>query len=527
MDIFQNKEKNSSERMWSEHEEQQQLDLIQKVFSTLRNSLPKLQSVHLYNGPISGNIFDASRALDTTMDDLILVEEEEDEDEYSDDVTEANANDNLSITSPPRHENRLYHRWNRFNINTDDDNNDDDDDDDNVVDDNNRDGLEDGLDIENHMTQYDVDSDSDDDTAYPVLICGSTLASIVSSLTLQSITVTRCLCFHSANDVSVLAKSLQRHPSLCSIHLASMYLHPKIVMTKCTATTSEQEPCLDPLIDALSTVSQLESLNITLAKESRQLLLTSNPTLRSSTRWTRPPTIIMSPRCLQSLIAGTTIRDLTLWECLLDGSHLRAISDALLHGSSNSTGAGSCKDYVTSLKHEPKPTCLQFLSVRCNPNITCDDWCTFYTKTLPYCYSIQSIYNDHVCGLADCDPNLLNHGKNSTVREGIRFWDLDAPTATTSDETSSSSDLSTPNAAANAELYLGLNSLGRGSIIQGSYTNGTNDQSSNTELLHRYASQNDENFIDLLSDVIDTPSALYALIRGHPLMILSFIRRQS
>jgi hypothetical protein len=129
--------------------------------------------------------------------------------------------------------------------------------------------------------------------------------------------------------------------------------------------------------------------------------------------------------------------------------------------------------------------------------------------------------------LADCDPNLLNHGKNCAVREGIRFWDLDAPTATTSDETSSSSDLSTPNAAANAELYLGLNSLGRGSIIQGSYTNGTNDQSSNLELLHRYASQNDENFIDLLSDVTDTPSALYALIRGHPLMILSFIRRQS
>jgi hypothetical protein len=298
--------------------------------------------------------------------------------------------------------------------------------------------------------------------------------------------------------------------------LASMYLHPNCFI-KCNTSTTMQS-CMDPLIIALSTLPQLESLNITLAKESR--LVASNQNKQHSTISTPHHTII-SPQSLRQLIAGTSIRDLTLWECLLNGAHLNAISDALLYGSS--TSSGSHNDNLASSSSEPKQTLLQFVSLRCNPNITCDDWCTFYTKTLPNCYSIQSIYNDHVCGLADCDPSLPNHGRTCTgpTREGIRFWDFDNTTIT-SDETSSS-EMSNAEAAANAELFLGLNSLGRGSIIQGSYSNRTNG-SSDTELTNTSVSENDEDFLDLLSDVTDTPSALYALIRGHPMMILSFIR---
>ena len=482
------------------YQDQQQSDMIHKLLYTMRESLPHIQSVHLYNGPISCNVFAHSLTMNAVLNDPNDVE---------DDGIASMASDDNSVPSTQR-EHRLYHRWNRFNMDDDDDYDDD------------RDDHEHDIDMNNHMMvqeQNDDDSDNDDDdTEFPVMLSGSMLASIIESSTLQSIIVTRCLCFYDSSDISALAKSLQNHSHLCSVHLASMYLHPNCFM-KANTTSVIVSSCMDPLMIALSTITQLESLNITLAKESR--LSISHPTLRQTTKST--PNTIISPQSLRQLIAGTTMRDLTLWECLLNGSHLSAISDALLHGSSSSSGGRN--EVTATTNTDPKETFLQFLSLRCNPHISCDDWCNFYTRTLPNCYSIQSIYNDHVCGLADCDPSLPNHGKTtcmSPTREGLRFWDFDA-TTTTSDETSST-ELSTAEAAANAELFLGLNSLGRGSIIHGSYSNSTAHESSNTDLKFTRVSENDENFLDILSDVTDTPSALYALIRGHPMMILSFIR---
>ena len=485
MDIFQNKKS----MHWSEPQQQlQQSSMIRSVLCLLKESLPHLQSVHLYNGPISGNVFFQSVSTNDSDDD--------DDDDDEDWNTTVMTNDDQP--PPTRREHRLYHRWNRFRILDD------------------RDDHENDLDRGNDMTHHDDDDDDSDETnaGFPVMINGSMLASIIEASMLQSITVTRCLCFDNCNDVVLLARSLHNHPCLSSVHLASMYLHPNFFTNGKTTT----QPSLDPLIKALSSLSQLESLNITLAKESRISIASNHVPLLHSTKSSTPSAItIISPQAIQQLIAATTILDLTLWECLLNGSHLKAISEALLCGS---TG-GMLNEEIVAARTEPKQTLLQFLSLRCNPNITCDDWCTFYMKTLPNCYSIQSIYNDHVCGLADCDPNLPNHGN---TREGLRFWDIDT-TTTTSDETLSS-EISTSEAAANAELFLGLNSLGRGSIIQGSYTNRTN-ATADMELQYISVSENDKNLLDLLSDVTDTPSALYALIRSHPMMILSFIHHQS
>jgi hypothetical protein len=477
MDVFQMKRHSGTESNRSHQQQQQKLqsDMVHLLLHTLKETLPQLTSLHLYNGPntTGGNITHGSLNYDN-----------DDDDDDDRDDTENFDGDN-QLTDVDFIENRDLVR--------------------NIVDSN----------------VHDDDDDDDDSTSLPVMISGSILASIVEASTLQSIIVARCLYLNDNNDVSTLAKAIQDHASLSSVHLLSAHLHPNLIDSVVTI----KQLCLDPIIMALSSLKHLESLNITLDIKPRfKTLQRQDAPRRHATKMADDVTCqqaIISPKYLQQLIACTTLKDVTLWECQLNGSHLTALSNALLYGSYSNN-----HDVVQTNNSEPNQT-LQFLSLRCNPHITSNDWRTFYTTTLPNCFSLQSIYNDTVYGLANCDPTVPVHGSTASTskhREGIQWGDLDSTVSISKDTTTYGTSSSTAIAVANAELFLGLNSFGRGPIIQGTYMNcmkyssGTGHGSD--------PSENDECVLDLLSDVSDTLSALYALIRGHPMMIIPFPSRQ-
>jgi hypothetical protein len=384
------------------------LSNIEEFFSTLRQSFPQLQSIHLYNGP-------------TPSSGLAFVEQEDHRD------------------------------------------------------------VEDELPI--------------------VWIRASTVRNLLSS-NLQSFIATRCLYFPLRHDVQALADALRDCPKLTTFHLLSIYPNPTVTVN------------LNPLLLAAS--SQLVSLNITCCKAdltttllSSVLLLTnvddgidapseklvSNDSIPMrdgllSQRSIPENEDMISPSSLRHLLQKCPLlTDLTLWECQLHHAHLEAIQWGLLSDDGTVQSANP---------HDPTATGkqLRFLSLRENPGISTADWCRFYTEALPHCYSLQSIYNDHVCGLADCHPNLPVYGERDRTTGGLRFWDADTT------------------ATAGAELLLGLNALGRGSVIRSTYCN--NDDDRNVD-----CSDALEAVLDLLSDVTDTPSAIYALIRNHPMMIVA------
>lgn len=388
---------------------------IDVFFSTLRQSLPQLQSIHLYNGPPSSS-------------GLTFVE-----DEQRDDIlTEA------------------------------------------------------------------------DDEALPIVwIRASSLQHLILP-SLQSLIVTRCVYFFDKHDVQALASALHDHPKLTTLHLLSIYQNPSF------------EVNLDPILLAAS--PQLESLNITCCKTDATttllpsvLLLGSNEMLRSTETsvsneltWMRDGLLsqrgttnngdMITPSCLRQLLQQCPLlTDLTLWECQLHNDHLEAIQSALL--SDDGALLSRVDPSPQDSRATPTGKQLRFLSLRENPGISTAAWCRFYTEALPHCYSLQSIYNDHVCGLADCHPNLPVYGERDRTTGGLRFWDEDTT------------------ATAGAELLLGLNALGRGSVIRSTYCNNEDDR--NVEY-----SDAMEGVLDLLADVTDTPSAIYALIRNHPMMIV-------
>jgi hypothetical protein len=343
------------------------------------------------------------------------------------------------------------------------------------------------------------DVPTEDNVDIPIVwIRASSLRHLLSP-SLQSLIVTRCVYFPDVYEAQVLADALCDHRNLSTLHLLSMYLPPTWTIH------------LDPILLAAS--PQLISLNITCCKADITATLLPSVMLLADGIVTRGATgksasndstmiqdgllpqrsspeieDMISPSCVRQLLQRCPLlTDLTLWECQLRDVHLEAIQLGLLtdHGVNR------------SVDHDPTSTGkqLRFLSLRENPGISTAAWCRFYSQALPHCYSLQSIYNDHVCGLADCHPNLPVYGERDRTTGGLRFWDEDTT------------------ATAGAELLLGLNALGRGSVIRSTYCNNEDDLNvENSDAL--------EGVLDLLADVTDTPSAIYALIRHHPMMII-------
>jgi hypothetical protein len=503
---------NTNSDMYDSNDIQQQelvrQELIQRLFQTLQQSLPHLHTVHVYNGPME-------------------------------------MHPNRPTTSPNHHRRHHFRTFRTDQPYTEDD--------------------RDDIHTDDGMQEEEDDHDNSVVSAAPnvVWIHGTTLAQIISP-TLQSLIVTRCLYLENPIDVDRLAQTMRYHAHLRTVHFLSTYV---VVTTDTLPLQLSQHPSnespfhhvavFDSMILALSTMSQLESINITVAKEDVTNLLLPQSTVMC---WTHPPdhrhrvnhhdssswqqhrawegdgsglptvstsivernrcSSLFSPFCLRQLIGQCpTLIDVTLWECQLTDAHLEAIGMALLHDDRHGT-----------IQQQMK---LQFISLRCNPMISNTAWCTFYTHTLPFCYTIQSIYNDHVGGLADCHPNLPMYGSSNSSGNATSdsrrteiglggHYDTDTTPCVSSTTTTTTSVVTeNASAAANAELLLGLNALGRGYVIRKTYANYDVSDSKNCNggrepVVHCDGQQP---LLDLLDDVTDTPSAIYALIRNHPMMV--------
>lgn len=378
------------------------------------------------------------------------------------------------------------------------------------------------------------------------------LARIISShaTTLQTLVATRCLRLrvvrngssnvdynvatttttgndanHEDDDVQVLAASLREHPTLRDIKLLDLFLlsvdtvvddndgviGDAFAANATNKNNSGSTSSLDPIVTALSTIRQLESVDISLSTTSSRCGVVA-PMAAAAVRGGTTggggggdgvvvgnqqndphddsDGVLITPRALQALLTNCqSLTDVTLWNCALVDAHLEAIGAALQ-------------------RHET----LQFLSLRRNANIGSAAWCHFYRRTLEHCYSLQSLYSDHADGLSDCHPCLPVHRCINSSRNSIGGGGGSSSRATTNDEDDAanapSSSATTTimtmmtevvSAVAAAELYLGLNQLGRAQILR------TDDP---------------EEWCAMLHEMADAPSALYALISERPTLFL-------
>jgi hypothetical protein len=136
---------------------------------------------------------------------------------------------------------------------------------------------------------------------------------------------------------------------------------------------------------------------------------------------------------------------------------------------------------------------LQFLSLRRNAGITGAAWCRFYRALEHGCYCLHSLYNDHADGLAGCHPAMMVHQQHHTTTLSSSSCDDDASTTTS--------------AVAVAEIYLGLNNLGRGELLRATHDNGNEEKK--------------EAWFAMLDSIADSPAALYAMISQHPTLFVN------
>lgn len=326
--------------------------------------------------------------------------------------------------------------------------------------------------------------------------------------TLQTLSVTRCLHLATAQDALVLAQALQDHPTLVRVQLLDLAVdhHDK------------DGGSLNPIVTALASLRQLESVDISLAATPTTMMTTRpqpapvvlpRPTNarhgssnhkatvrddRSSTRWGSDggdvdgaAKMLLPPATLQNLVDSCLrLTDLSLWNCGLQDVHLEVLAAALL-------------------AHET----LVFVSLRKHPEISNRAWCRFY-RSLEHCYCLQSLYNDHADGLNDCHPALPHHG-------GSVAPPSERPNANDDDHWTVHN---TTSAVAAAELYLGLNQCGRGALLRPAAV-GVVPHDGETTTTACHSDDDRETWCRLLDTLADSPPALYAMLCQNPALVRS------
>jgi hypothetical protein len=285
-------------------------------------------------------------------------------------------------------------------------------------------------------------------------------------------------------QLCLLLQALRHHPTLTTVKLF-----------ECTDATH-----VDGIVDALSTVSQLECLDIcccSSSSSSSSLPSTSAPSRSGEKGQVEsgigPKNTIgvsnnlkgttLLPRTLKKMITSCpNLSDLSLWHCHLSDVHLDALASTLLVVEV----AGAC-----SINHTNKDSNdsggLQFVSFRSNPSISAMAWNHFYKTVLPHQYTLTAIANDHAMFLS-----------SSHLHPALPYYELDFPTG---------------NAAAMAELYLGLNQLGRGSVFQIQEGPSTAQQQCD-------ADSYDDVVVEFLEQISDSPSAIFAMLSSKPSLVL-------
>lgn len=199
---------------------------------------------------------------------------------------------------------------------------------------------------------------------------------------LETFSVTRGITVHH-RTLELLVGAFQNHSSLKSVCLYDLALptdtgiyinrqhknHPSSSSTATTTTAAttynneEEEAFLDPLIQALATIPNLECVDASI----------QTTTLEED----RTKKNLISPAALAKLLSTPPmLEEVSLWNWSLTDDHI-------MHGM------------VPSLLRQQ--TMLQFLSLRQNPAISQDGWDWFYTHVLADNYTLQHVVRDAPC----------------------------------------------------------------------------------------------------------------------------------
>ena len=226
---------------------------------------------------------------------------------------------------------------------------------------------------------------------------------------LQSWNVTRGIRIDSQDDIQCLAEVIRHHPSLKEVSLMDFGVDAvKLQTTAAAAATlvtarQKQTPrilrrlssssslstqsnestsnfvsrqgqqsqyimTLDPLVNALSTLPCLETIDLTVGSDLVPFMCR------------------VSNQSLQQLLSSPLLLDVSLWDFGLDDAHMPALTAALQH-------------------HES----LQFLSLRRNRGISHVGWHRFAVM-MQHNYTLVSLYKDRFCNdtTLDSDSNDCN-----------------------------------------------------------------------------------------------------------------------
>ena len=263
-----------------------------------------------------------------------------------------------------------------------------------------------------------------------------------SASKLKHLNVINGLGFRSQDEIDALSHALKNHPTLIEVGLLDLDCvsdredsnsndkeeeqdnmighnsehrpshrqqhHHAVVVAKRQA----QRLSLDPLFHALSTINNLETVDITLSTRfmSNMKRLSNSCITGLFGRGDR-----RNDNNSKSNNSSSNLLDVSLWHVRLDDGHLRAALPAI----------------------QSHPT-LKFLSLRSNPNITQNAWRSDFLKMLEHNYVLVSVYTDMACSKFDKQLSTLlklnQIGRGTLMQDGIEAGvsDDDAPATTTS-----------------------------------------------------------------------------------------------
>lgn len=171
--------------------------------------------------------------------------------------------------------------------------------------------------------------------AYERTLSAATVAAFITSAStsLTTFHITSGICIQCQEDIDVLARAFANSPLLKEVSLLDLGSQDDTASND-VLLNKARTLRIDRLLRSLSTLAQLESLDVTLSSRLESRILRVDNDAVSS---------LFQP------LATPSLADISLWHCELDSQHLQHICEALCH--------------------HPR---IKFLSLRSNPRIR--DW---------------------------------------------------------------------------------------------------------------------------------------------------------
>jgi hypothetical protein len=250
-------------------------------------------------------------------------------------------------------------------------------------------------------------------------------------------------------------------------------------VTTAAESAPEKKMTLDPLFAALTTIRNLETVDITVAFDfARQLNRLSDQSLRE-------------------LFQCHTLNDVSLWDFGLDNRHMLVLKQALQSKSNSNidTNANATSN-------------LSFLSLRRNPGITVQGWKTL-SDMMEQNTTLVSLYYDSASSSTNAtniraknNANAKNNAKNTTTSNAIEQRRLLA------------------SHHERIRMFLWLNTKGRGQLLD-SLTKNSNHHHHH---IHHHVTASTtaqhqglrNEWLAFLGRVSDNPDALLYLLQAHP-----------